>query len=78
MTFSIAARCRTSGRFGIVVTIITYASLIVGELVPDTIQLRIPPNARPGQYRLLAGLRDPDAPTRGSSGLVTIGTLDVR
>jgi hypothetical protein len=51
---------------------------MVGELVPDTIQLRIPPTARPGSYRLLAGLRDGDAPARGSSALVTVATLDIR
>ena len=51
---------------------------IVGELVPDTIQLRIPPTARPGSYRLVAGLRDGDPPNRGSSALVTIARLDIR
>ena len=51
---------------------------IVGELVPDTIQLRIPPTARPGRYRLLAGLRDGDAPARTTSPLVPIAEIDVR
>jgi len=51
---------------------------IVGELVPDTIQLRIPATARPGSYRLLAGLRDGEAPNRGLSALVPIATLDIR
>jgi hypothetical protein len=51
---------------------------IVGEVVPDTIQLRIPLNAPPGSYRLLAGLRDGDAPNRGAAYMVPIGTLAVR
>jgi hypothetical protein len=51
---------------------------IVGELVPDAVSLRIPPNARPGRYRLLAGLRDADAPNRTPASLVPIGEIEVR
>jgi hypothetical protein len=51
---------------------------ITGELVPDTIELRIPPNAQPGVYQLLAGLREVDAPRAASSSLVMVGSLDVR
>jgi len=51
---------------------------IVGELVPDTVSLRIPPNARPGVYRLLAGLRDNDAGNRAQPALVPIGEIEVR
>ena len=51
---------------------------IVGEIVPDAISLRVPPNARPGRYRLLAGLRDNDGPSRTPLSLVPVGTVEVR
>jgi hypothetical protein len=51
---------------------------IVGELVPDTLLLRIPNDARPGRYRLEAGLRDPDAAGRTPLGLADVGEIEVR
>jgi hypothetical protein len=35
---------------------------IVGELVPDPVGVRIPPEAWPGRYCLVAGLRDHAGP----------------
>jgi hypothetical protein len=51
---------------------------IVGELIPDTHQLRVPADTPPGRYRLQAGLRDPDARDRMPLGLAEIGELEVR
>jgi hypothetical protein len=51
---------------------------LVGELVPDTHQLRIPADTPPGRYRLQAGLRDPDARDRMPLGIAEIGELEVR
>jgi len=51
---------------------------LVGELVPDTLLLRIPESAPSGTYRLRAGLRDDDAKDRTPLGLAEVGTLDVR
>jgi len=51
---------------------------LVGEIVPDTLLLRIPADAPPGRYRLLAGLRDPDANDRAPLGLAEIGELEIR
>ena len=51
---------------------------IVGELIPDTHQLRVPADTPPGRYRLQAGLRDPDARDRTPLGLAEIGELEVR
>jgi hypothetical protein len=51
---------------------------LVGELVPDMLLLRIPNDARPGRYRLLAGLRDPDANDRAPLGLAEVGELEIR
>lgn len=48
---------------------------LVGELVPDTLLLRIPSDAPSGRYRLLAGLRDPDANDRAPVGLAEVGEL---
>ena len=51
---------------------------LVGELVPDTLLLRIPNDAPAGRYRLLAGLRDPDASDRTPLGLAEVGELEIR
>jgi hypothetical protein len=51
---------------------------MVGEIVPDTLFVRIPNDAPSGRYRLLAGLRDPDANDRSPLGLAEIGDLEVR
>jgi len=51
---------------------------LIGEIVPDTLLLRIPADAPPGRYRLLAGLRDPDANDRAPLGLAEIGELEIR
>lgn len=51
---------------------------MVGELIPDTHQLRVPADTPPGRYRLQAGLRDPDARDRTPLGLAEIGELEVR
>jgi hypothetical protein len=51
---------------------------LVGEIVPDTLLLRIPNDAPPGRYRLLAGLRDPDANRGAPLGLAPIGELEIR
>ena len=51
---------------------------LVGEIVPDTLLLRIPADAPAGRYRLLAGLRDPDADDRATLGLAEIGELEIR
>ncbi len=51
---------------------------LVGELVPDTLLLRVPADLEPGRYRLQAGLRDPDARDRAPLGLAEIGELEVR
>ena len=51
---------------------------LVGELIPDTLLLRIPNDAQPGRYRLLAGLRDPDANDRAPLGLAEVGELEIR
>jgi hypothetical protein len=51
---------------------------LVGELIPDTHQLRVPADTPPGRYRLQAGLRDPDARDRTPLGLAEIGELEIR
>jgi hypothetical protein len=51
---------------------------LVGEIVPDTLLLRIPNDAPPGRYRLLAGLRDPDANRGAPLGLAHVGELEIR
>jgi hypothetical protein len=51
---------------------------LVGELIPDTLLLRIPNDAPSGRYRLVAGLRDPDANDRAPLGLAEIGELEIR
>lgn len=51
---------------------------LVGELVPDTLLLRIPNDLPPGRYRLQAGLRDPDASNRSPLGLAEVGEIEVR
>jgi hypothetical protein len=51
---------------------------LVGELVPDTLLLRIPNETRPGRYKLQAGLRDPDAGGRAPLGVADIGEIEVR
>jgi hypothetical protein len=51
---------------------------LVGEIVPDTLLLRIPNDAPPGRYRLLAGLRDPDANRGAPLGLAPVGELEIR
>jgi hypothetical protein len=51
---------------------------LVGEIVPDTLLLRIPNDAPAGRYRLLAGLRDPDANDRAPLGLADLGELEIR
>ena len=51
---------------------------LVGELVPDTLLLRIPNDLPPGRYPLQAGLRDPDASNRTPLGLADIGEIEVR
>jgi hypothetical protein len=51
---------------------------LVGELVPDTLPLRIPNDLPAGRYRLQAGLRDPDANDRAPLGLAEVGELEVR
>lgn len=51
---------------------------LVGEIVPDTLFLRLPADLPPGEYRLLAGLRDPDSRDRAPLGQAEIGTLLVR
>jgi hypothetical protein len=51
---------------------------LVGEIVPDTLLLRVPNGTAPGRYRLQAGLRDPDAGDRAPLGLAEIGEIEVR
>jgi hypothetical protein len=51
---------------------------LAGEIVPDTLLLRIPNDAPPGRYRLLAGLRDPDANRGAPLGLAPVGELEIR
>jgi hypothetical protein len=51
---------------------------LVGELIPDTLLLRIPNDLPAGRYRLQAGLRDPDANDRTPLGLADVGEIEVR
>jgi hypothetical protein len=51
---------------------------LVGELIPDTLLLRIPNDLPAGRYRLQAGLRDPDASDRTPLGLADVGEIEVR
>jgi hypothetical protein len=51
---------------------------LAGELIPDTLLLRIPSDLKPGRYRLQAGLRDPDASDRAPLGLADVGEIEVR
>lgn len=51
---------------------------LVGELIPDTLLLRIPNDIKPGRYRLQAGLRDPDGGGRAPLALADIGEIEVR
>jgi hypothetical protein len=51
---------------------------LVGELVPDTLLLRIPNDIQPGRYRLQAGLRDPDSGGRAPLGLEDVGEIEIR
>jgi hypothetical protein len=51
---------------------------LVGELIPDTLLLRIPNDIQPGRYRLQAGLRDPDASDRAPLGLADVGEIEIR
>lgn len=51
---------------------------LVGQLVPDTLLLRIPAGAAPGPYRLEAGLRDEESRDRTPLGLADVGALEVR
>jgi hypothetical protein len=51
---------------------------LVGELIPDTLLLRIPNDLPAGRYRLQAGLRDPDASDRGLLGLADVAEIEVR
>jgi hypothetical protein len=51
---------------------------LVGELIPDTLLLRIPNDLPAGRYRLQAGLRDPDANDRAPLGLADVGEIEVR
>jgi hypothetical protein len=50
---------------------------LVGELVPDTLLLRIPSDLPAGRYRLVAGLRDPDASDRAPLGLAELWEIEV-
>jgi hypothetical protein len=51
---------------------------LVGELIPDTLLLRIPNDIQPGRYRLQAGLRDPDSGGRVPLGLAEVGEIEIR
>jgi hypothetical protein len=51
---------------------------LVGELIPDTLLLRIPNDIQPGRYRLQAGLRDPDGGSRAPLGLAEVGEIEIR
>lgn len=46
---------------------------VVGELVPDPVSLRVPPDTPPGRYLLAAGLRD-----RSGAHTTPIGEIEVR
>jgi hypothetical protein len=51
---------------------------LAGELVPDTLLLRIPNDIQPGHYRIQAGLRDPDASDKAPLGLADVGEIEIR
>ncbi|MCC6176435.1 MAG: hypothetical protein IT305_14105 [Chloroflexi bacterium] len=51
---------------------------LVGEIVPDTLLLRIPQGTPPGRYRLFGGLRDADERERAPVHLAALGEIEIR